>query len=89
MSEQEQEQEQEQEHKALTVTLSELGEIRWLATQEVYRSLDHAVWTKRGDDRTEAHNKHIQTTNRFNMINSVVSFAAYVSIIIILVKVIQ
>jgi len=75
-----------EQFKAVPVALSAEGEKRWLSLQESYRMADHAEWNRREQKKYEAHNAHIQKTNRFNLINSVVNFAALAAIVGILLR---
>ena len=75
-----------QQFKAVPIALSPEGEKRFLALQESYRMADHAEWNRREQNKYEAHNEHIKTTNRFNLINSVVHFAALAAIVGTLIR---
>lgn len=72
--------------KAAPVKLSEEGEQQFLSLQESYRRADHAQWNIREQKKAEAQHEHIKTTNRYNLINSVVHFASIAALIYILVQ---
>lgn len=79
-----------EQFKANPVQLSKEGENSYLLNQALYRKLDHERWAARNDRQADtqikAHNEHLQTMNRFNLINSVVHFAALAAIVALLVK---
>jgi hypothetical protein len=75
-----------QQFKAVPVALSEEGEKRFLSLQESYRSADHHEWNMREIKKLDAQNAHIQKTNRFNLVNSVVHFAGLAALILVVVS---
>ena len=66
------EEEEAQQFKAVPIQLSEAGEKRFLSMQESYRIADHSQWNIREQKKADAQLEHIKTTNRFNLVNSVV-----------------
>ena len=76
--------------KASPISLSKDGENSWLHNQALYRKLDYERHAERQDKYNAAglvaQNEHIRATNRFNLINSVVNFAAMSAIILILLQ---
>lgn len=78
--------EEVEQFKAVPVSLSREGEQQWLSDQEHYRAMDHNRWNLRGDKQFQLQEEHVQKTNRFNLINSVVHMAALAAIVALLVK---
>ena len=78
-----------EQFKAVPVALSKEGEQLWIQEQAYWRARDHEAWQARETNRVDNFNEHIKTTNRFNLINSVVHFAGLAAIIGILVTVLR
>ena len=77
-----------QQFEAVPIKLSEEGEKKFLSLQEQYRRADHAEWNYRENTKLNAQNEHIQKTNRYNLINSLVHFAGMATLIAVLVSVV-